>query len=386
MPLPEHLREGLDSPLADLQNIAGRPGRRDAGGRALPGRVRRRKGCQLGPPGRRRPGVQRRQALRLHRPPAAPGCPCAHCSRCSRTWSALTPTISPPARVSDSRIAGLPVCTGARASCQPSERISARTSLSPPARRGRRAPAGSSAGASSRASAAGSRRRSRRRSAARGRGRTSCAAFGEAIRRRVNSPSCATSTTLVSVTAVFGSTYTSTPRRAAAHSARSSATARRPERLSPPERRPLPREPAHRTTPVVDPTRCTPRSTTQCSAIAQRPSVQRFPDREDGGVDARIRLPGTPQRRAEAGPATGGNPTGMPRWVAPPRAPERPTERWHERERSDTRTDLELESRTTEEEHVIDDRDQRRPGRSRRRVRRVRRRPARRRVGFVGRA
>jgi leucyl aminopeptidase len=26
MPLPEHLREGLDSPLADLQNIAGDPG------------------------------------------------------------------------------------------------------------------------------------------------------------------------------------------------------------------------------------------------------------------------------------------------------------------------------------------------------------------------
>jgi leucyl aminopeptidase len=26
MPLPEHLREGLDSPLADLQNIAGSPG------------------------------------------------------------------------------------------------------------------------------------------------------------------------------------------------------------------------------------------------------------------------------------------------------------------------------------------------------------------------
>ena len=26
MPLPEHLRDGLDSPLADLQNIAGSPG------------------------------------------------------------------------------------------------------------------------------------------------------------------------------------------------------------------------------------------------------------------------------------------------------------------------------------------------------------------------
>jgi leucyl aminopeptidase len=25
MPLPEHLREGLDSPLADLQNISGEP-------------------------------------------------------------------------------------------------------------------------------------------------------------------------------------------------------------------------------------------------------------------------------------------------------------------------------------------------------------------------
>src|SRR6478752_132959 len=54
-----------------------------------------------------------------------------------------------------------------------------------------------------------------------------CAAFGEAIRRRVNSPSCATSTTLVSVTAVFGSTNTSTPRRRLAHSDNSTETALR---------------------------------------------------------------------------------------------------------------------------------------------------------------
>src|SRR6476646_7290475 len=53
------------------------------------------------------------------------------------------------------------------------------------------------------------------------------AAFGEAIRRRVNSPSWATSTTLVSVTAVFGSTNTSTPRRRFAHSDNSTETALR---------------------------------------------------------------------------------------------------------------------------------------------------------------
>jgi leucyl aminopeptidase len=33
MPLPEHLREGLDSPLADLQNISGEP----AGGMLVAG-------------------------------------------------------------------------------------------------------------------------------------------------------------------------------------------------------------------------------------------------------------------------------------------------------------------------------------------------------------
>src|SRR6478609_526171 len=54
-----------------------------------------------------------------------------------------------------------------------------------------------------------------------------CAALGEAIRQRVNSPSCATSTTLVSVTAVFGSTKTSTPRRRLAHSDSSTVTALR---------------------------------------------------------------------------------------------------------------------------------------------------------------
>src|SRR4051794_747059 len=59
-----------------------------------------------------------------------------------------------------------------------------------------------------------------------------CAAFGEAIRRRWNSPSCATRTTLVPVTAVFGSTNTSTPRRSFAHWASSTATALRSDRLS----------------------------------------------------------------------------------------------------------------------------------------------------------
>src|SRR5664279_6296694 len=58
------------------------------------------------------------------------------------------------------------------------------------------------------------------------------AAFGDAMRRRVNSPSWATSTTLVPVTAVFGSTKISTPRRAAAHSPSSTATALRSDRLS----------------------------------------------------------------------------------------------------------------------------------------------------------
>ena len=93
MPLPEHLREGLDSPLADLQNIAGEPVRRDAGRRPLPGRVRRRRGA-VGPPGRRRSGVQRRKALRLHRSrryrragPDAAGHPGRHRrAEARRTW------------------------------------------------------------------------------------------------------------------------------------------------------------------------------------------------------------------------------------------------------------------------------------------------------------
>ena len=65
MPLPEHLREGLDSPLADLQNIAGDPG----GGMMVAGHYLAEfvaDGCQLVPPGHRRTVVQRREALRLH--------------------------------------------------------------------------------------------------------------------------------------------------------------------------------------------------------------------------------------------------------------------------------------------------------------------------------
>ena len=66
MPLPDELREGLDSPLADLQNIAGDR----AGGMLVAGHflsdVRPRRSA-LGPPGRRRSGVQHRKALRLHR-------------------------------------------------------------------------------------------------------------------------------------------------------------------------------------------------------------------------------------------------------------------------------------------------------------------------------
>src|SRR5687767_5829290 len=47
-----------------------------------------------------------------------------------------------------------------------------------------------------------------------------CAAFGPSTRRRVHSPSCATSPTVVSVTVVRGSTYASTPPPVPAHSSR----------------------------------------------------------------------------------------------------------------------------------------------------------------------
>ena len=79
MPLPEHLREGLDSPLADLQNIAGDPG----GGMLVAGHYLAEfvagRG-QLGAPGRRRARRSTTESLTATPLPAAPGCRCGPCS------------------------------------------------------------------------------------------------------------------------------------------------------------------------------------------------------------------------------------------------------------------------------------------------------------------
>ena len=61
LPLPKHIRKGLDSDIADLRNIADRPVRRRARRRAVPRGVRRRR-HRLGPPRHRRPGL----GLRAH--------------------------------------------------------------------------------------------------------------------------------------------------------------------------------------------------------------------------------------------------------------------------------------------------------------------------------
>ena len=65
MPLPEHLRAGLDSKIAGPRQRHGRAVRRDAGRRSLPARVRRRRGA-VGAPGHRRSGLQQRPTLGLH--------------------------------------------------------------------------------------------------------------------------------------------------------------------------------------------------------------------------------------------------------------------------------------------------------------------------------
>ena len=65
MPFPEELREGLDTPLADIANVSGKP----AGGMLVAGHFMSEwvpDGPALGAPGRGRPGVQRRGRLRLH--------------------------------------------------------------------------------------------------------------------------------------------------------------------------------------------------------------------------------------------------------------------------------------------------------------------------------
>ena len=45
MPLPDELRKGLDSAVADLANVTGRPERRDAGRRSVPAGIRARTAC-----------------------------------------------------------------------------------------------------------------------------------------------------------------------------------------------------------------------------------------------------------------------------------------------------------------------------------------------------
>ena len=75
MPLPDDLRPGLDSPVADLNNV---PGERFGGmlvGRRVPARVRAR-GTALGAPRRRRPGVQQRRRRTATRRRAAPARAC----------------------------------------------------------------------------------------------------------------------------------------------------------------------------------------------------------------------------------------------------------------------------------------------------------------------
>ena len=66
MPLPEELREGLDSQLADIANVAGNR----LGGMLVAGHYLKEfipEGLTVGAPGHRRAGVQHREAVRLHR-------------------------------------------------------------------------------------------------------------------------------------------------------------------------------------------------------------------------------------------------------------------------------------------------------------------------------
>ncbi len=64
MPLPDELRAGLNSQVADLDQRRRGPQRRDAHRGDLPARVRR--VDAVGAPGHRRPGVQRARRLGLH--------------------------------------------------------------------------------------------------------------------------------------------------------------------------------------------------------------------------------------------------------------------------------------------------------------------------------
>ena len=390
MPLPEHLREGLDSPLADLQNIAGDPG----GGMLVAGHYL----AEF----------------------VADGVSWAHLDIAGPSFNDGKPYGYTDIR--RHRGAGPDPAGSPRRTSPPAEPAAARwAGRGPVSRRGSPAPSAagrSSAGGSSRASAAGSRRWSRRRSAASCRARRPCA------RLRRGDPAAGELAVVRDqhhAGAGDGGLRFDEDLDAAA-----AGRPLRPARTRPPCGRTgsaarcrsfLDRR-NHENIPIVDSlshrllvsgpaagSESAPARHRHAGRIARSgrcaPVVPDRPDRPTGTAHRR-------RRRGGAHP-WGGDSGGMPRWTARAGGPgpslfNQPrsgntTPRTAERSMQDgpvrgnsasARSDVSVtqhgcttKARQTEGVRT-DDRYQRRPGGSRRRVRRLRRRPPRRRAGFVG--
>ncbi len=186
MPLPDALRADLDSRVADIANVTGNRW----GGMLVAGTFLR----EFVPDGL--PWAH----IDIAGPAFHTGGPYGYTAK----GGTGVPGPHPPRRCSR---------TSPRTADQASYATGPSSAAGGPAR------AGSAAGRRGRASAAGSRRAARRRPGSRASGRACGPRPGRATRRRVHSPSLSTSSTVVSVTVVRGSTNASTPACAAAHCA-----------------------------------------------------------------------------------------------------------------------------------------------------------------------